>query len=72
MSERRAINSLRSDRSIIIKSADKGGAVVIMDTIKYIEEAMRQLNNTAHYEEIQENLLNKINLEINNFIDLFI
>ena len=71
MSEKRAINSQKNDtRSIIIKSADKGSAVVVMGTNKYIDEAMRQLNNMAQYEEVSDNQLNKINLEINNFIEL--
>ena len=41
-----------------------------MDTKKYVEEAMRQLNNTTHYETIPSNPLHKINKEINTFIDL--
>ena len=64
------MKSLRLDTSIIIKSADKGGAVVIMDKTKYIQEAMHQLNNTDHYSEVPNNILTKITKEINEFITL--
>ncbi len=44
-----AIKTLRNDPNIIIKSADKGGAVVIMSKNLYIKEAERQLNNQNYY-----------------------
>jgi hypothetical protein len=37
---------LSSNRDIIIKEADKGHGVVIMDTDRYIREGQRQLNYT--------------------------
>ena len=47
--ERLALNSLRSRTDVIIKPADKGSAVVIMDRQKYIDEAHSQLNNRTNY-----------------------
>lgn len=44
-SQKLAIDHLAKNESIIIKPADKGGAVVVMDKEKYVEEALRQLNN---------------------------
>lgn len=43
--------------NIIIKPADKGGATVIMDTIAYKQEALRQLKNTKYYKEIDQDLI---------------
>ena len=46
------INSLRNDCYITIKPADKGKAVVIMDTTHYITEVNRQLQDDKFYREI--------------------
>lgn len=45
----RALKSLSQNQDIIIKPADKGSSIVIMDREQYVQEGMRQLNNTAHY-----------------------
>ena len=47
--ERLALNTLRLRTDIIIKPADKGSAVVVMDRQQYIDEAHRQLNNSTNY-----------------------
>jgi len=54
--ERQAIQSLNNNSDIIIKPADKGSAVVIMNTKDYIVEANRQLCNTIHYQKTDINL----------------
>ena len=50
--------------TIIIKPADKGGAIVIQDKIDYINECQRQLSNETHYRKLTydptEELNNKI------------
>jgi hypothetical protein len=44
--------TLRKERNdIIIKPADKGSAVVVMDKTTYIQEAERQLSNCRFYEK---------------------
>lgn len=52
--QQRALHSLSRNHTITIKPADKGGAVVIMDTTLYIQEAHRQLRNTKYYTPITE------------------
>lgn len=47
-----ALKSLQSNKNIVIKPADKGSAVVIMDGSTYVNEALRQLNNTQHYKAL--------------------
>ena len=46
--ENKALNDLQERKYIIIKPADKGSAVVIMDSDHFISEALRQLGNTSH------------------------
>ena len=47
--ERRALKELQQNKDITIKKADKGGAMVIMDTSEYIKEGLRQLKDTKYY-----------------------
>lgn len=47
--EQQAIESLASRNDIIIKPADKGGAIVVMDRSKYISEGHRQLSDASYY-----------------------
>lgn len=49
-----SIKKLKNNREIIIKSADKGGATVIMDRENYIFEINRQLNDDKYYIKINE------------------
>jgi hypothetical protein len=53
--ETNASTSLSADESIIIKEADKGGAVVIMDSDFYKCKILEMLNNDEFYSEIDEN-----------------
>ena len=50
--EKKALVELKSNKSIVIKPADKGSGVVIMNTEDYISEADRQLTNQAHYRKL--------------------
>ena len=62
--ERQAVKSLSQNPNIIIKPADKGGAIVIQDKQKYIEECLRQLNNTEHYKKLYHNPTTEYNNKI--------
>ena len=43
--EIKALKSLRKNKNIVIKPADKGATVVVMDRCDYINEGERQLSN---------------------------
>ena len=49
-----AISTLRNNRDIVIKPADKGGNIVIMNKQDYIQEGLRQLSDSKHYEILDE------------------
>ena len=50
--ERAALISLRQRPDIVIKPADKGGAVVVWDRNLYKQEAERQLSDSTFYERL--------------------
>ena len=52
--ERTAITTLRNNKNIVIKPADKGGNIVIMDREDYLEEGLTQLSDHNHYELLEE------------------
>ena len=47
------MRSLQNDRSVVIKLAGKGSAVVVWDRTDYLKEAERQLSDAKTYEEIR-------------------
>lgn len=67
--ERTAITELRENPNIIIKPADKGGAVVILNLHEYLQEAHRQLEDRDTYTKLNEDLNPKITKEITNFVN---
>ena len=50
--ERSALYNLKNDKNIVIKSADKGSAVVVWDRDDYIKEAEDQLGDKDIFEEV--------------------
>ena len=52
--EYKAIKELSSNTSIVIKHADKGGAVVIQDRSDYLNEGYSQLNDSNVYEKLDQ------------------
>lgn len=50
--EKEALKDLKSDQSILIKPADKGGGVVILDIEDYEQEMSRLLNDPETYKKL--------------------
>jgi hypothetical protein len=68
--EFKAISELQKlDDKIIIKEADKGASVVVMNKKDYILEAEKQLSNRSFYQPMAEDLTPKHNKEILDYID---
>ena len=67
--EQEALENLRGYEDIVIKQADKGSAVVVMDREKYVSEAMRQLNDKEVYipltKDPTEEMIETINGRVN-------
>ena len=73
--EREALNKLRENNDIIIKEADKGAAVVIMNKQYYEQKMLDILNDNRTYAKIDQNqdryTLNQIKLLLDNLGDDF-
>jgi len=51
-----ALKSLKKRKDIVIKAADKGGALVVWRTDLYQKEAMRQLSDTSFYQKVDKDV----------------
>ena len=67
--EKEALRELRDNDKITIKPADKGGAVVVMDSTDSIGECTRQLNNTTFYRILTSDLTISYNKKIQEAVD---
>ncbi|CAJ0966395.1 unnamed protein product [Ranitomeya imitator] len=67
--EKQALNSLCDNKNIIIKPADKGGAIVVMDKSFYVSEVRRQLADTTTYKKIQNDPTHAIRQKITRIVD---
>ena len=54
--ERKAIKTLSQNQNIIIKPADKGSAVVVMNRKDYISEGYKQLSDPKFYKKVDTDL----------------
>ena len=50
--EIQSLHLLKTDNDLIVKPADKGGAIVIWPKDSFLKEAYRQLNDSNHYRKI--------------------
>ncbi len=53
-SERKALYKMKKDRSIMILPADKGTALVVLDTKEYEAKCLNLLSDTETYEKLKE------------------
>uniref|UniRef100_A0A803JIS1 Reverse transcriptase domain-containing protein n=1 Tax=Xenopus tropicalis TaxID=8364 RepID=A0A803JIS1_XENTR len=67
--ERQALKSLRSNSTIFVTKADKGGGTVVLNKHDYEQEAARQLENLAHYKKLDGDPTFKFKNELNIFLN---
>ena len=69
--EHAAMEELAKRKDLIITNADKGGAVVIMDTDSYIKEANGQLSYKTSYKQLTQEPTLQHNRMVNQTIERF-
>jgi hypothetical protein len=67
--ERQGLNDLEKNPELTIKKADKGSAVVVMNTTDYIAEAERQLLNSGAYQHLDHDPTAEYCKEIQRVLD---
>ena len=67
--ERSAIKELLNNHTIIIKPADKGAAVVVMNREDYLKEGYRQLSDPLFYRALVEDPTEQYRIEVNNLLE---
>ncbi|CAJ0947156.1 unnamed protein product [Ranitomeya imitator] len=70
--EKQALSSLHINTSIVVKPADKGGAIVVMNRAQYIAEIYRQLADTNTYDIISRDPVTAISQKIKTVIDTYL
>lgn len=68
--ERSAIKSLKEDVTILVKPADKGGAIVVMNYSDYRTGMLDMLSDTASYAEIKQNPTSLIQRKIEQYVEM--
>ena len=66
--ERLGLTELANDPNIVIKKADKGSAVVVIQTIDYLHEGYRQLSDKEFYTKLKEDPTMDISKRICNVL----
>ena len=70
--ERKCLSDLATDKSIVIKKADKGGAIVIQNRSDYVAEGERQLSDGKFYRQIPADPTTDHNAKIKKQLDLMV
>ena len=67
--EEAALEALKRDEMLVIKRADKGGGIVIMDTDFYVGHMTTELNKKTVYKKHNENIDNKLFGKVKKFVE---
>ena len=67
--ECRVLKELKSKTNIVIKKANKGSAVVIMNRDDYVKEGLRQLNDDKYYLKTDLDLTQEHSLKVNKKLE---
>ncbi|KAJ1143752.1 hypothetical protein NDU88_010057 [Pleurodeles waltl] len=66
--ENEALRALAADSNITIKPADKGGAIVVMNTKDYRQECLRLLGDSTYYAHIDRDPTGCLQTEIRSYL----
>lgn len=72
VAQRNALHDIKNDKSVVIKPADKGGSIVVMDTQYYDQEIYRQLQNQSFYTKLRGDPTNNFKKEIYDSLQTFL
>lgn len=62
--EQQALAGLKSNQELVIRSADKGGGIVLQDYQDYHSEAIKILSDTTYYQEVDSDPFRQVQLSL--------
>lgn len=62
------MRTLKNNKVIVIKPADIGTKIVILDRVNYIYEALRQLGNSKHYRPLHTSIFLKTQKKVRDIL----
>ena len=68
--QKQSLTKLSRNKDIVIKKADKGGAIVIMNKCDYVKKAYDLLSNKKHYLKIETDPTKDLKTNIESYIDV--
>ena len=68
--QRRAMKELSTNTNIVVKEADKGGAITIINASDYITDYTLLLNDTNTYQTTSSDIIDKHVTEANNLVKI--
>ena len=68
--QKQSLAKLSRNKDIVIKKADKGGAIVIMNKYDYVKKAYDLLNNDKHYLKVENDPTKDLKTNIESYIDV--
>ncbi len=70
--QRDALMELKNDCTVVVKPADKGGAIVLQHREDYVKEISRQLDDGTFYKKLSSNPTTLFKTEIDNKLKHFL
>ena len=67
--EIKALKDLTQNQNIVLKEADKGSSIVIMNRLDYLREGYRQLSDEGSYKELDHDVTDEYRGDIQNEIE---
>lgn len=67
--EKKSLQGLMNDESVVIRPADKGSGIVIMDASHYANKIEEALQSNETYKEVELNLTEPINNKLKKLLD---
>ena len=67
--QHKALKELQLDKTLVIKSADKGSGIVVEDTEQYVTDGLNHLSDESIYERVDADPTKPLAQAINTYVD---
>ncbi len=64
LQQRRALGDLSGNRDLVIKKADKGSTIVVMDREDYVAKGLKHLSDQETYRKLNEDTTKEVSVKV--------